>query len=285
MFINGSTAVYGLIGNPVQHTFSPFIHAQLAAACGVNMAYVPYPVCDERRLGEAVAGAYALGIAGLNVTVPYKVSVMEHLAGVDELAHRIGAVNTLVRCEGGYAGYNSDLPGLSRALTADRVDIRDRDVVILGAGGVARAAAFLAGGQARSLYILNRNEDRAEELAYAVNDYTGLRTAKSMSLSSWDTLPDNLIVIQATSVGLSPDDSHAVIEDPAFYSKISVGYDLVFNPCCTRFMTLALEAGARAYNGIRMLVYQAVRSFELWTGLAVSDSCTGNIYRLVEAQI
>lgn len=140
--IGGRTRLCGLIGNPVEHTLSPMIHNTLAAACGCDMAYLPFLV-EKEGLGAAVKGAYALNVLGLNVTVPYKMAVIPYLVSADKLAADVESVNTLVRTKGGYRGYNTDMSGLYRAMQEDKVEIKDRDVVILGAGGVGRAIAFL----------------------------------------------------------------------------------------------------------------------------------------------
>lgn len=140
--LNGHTRTCGLIGNPVAHTRSPLIQNHMARVLGQNLAYLPFPVAHG-DLGAAVRGALALDFLGLNVTVPYKSEVIAHLAQIDPLAERIGAVNTLVRCPGGFKGYNTDMPGLYRAMRQDGVEAAGRDVVILGAGGVARAVAVM----------------------------------------------------------------------------------------------------------------------------------------------
>ena len=128
--IDGNTYICGLIGNPVAHTKSPSIHNFLAEKTGFNLAYGAFPV-DTGRLEKAIPGAFALGIKGLNVTVPYKEEVIPFLSDIDPLAKKIGAVNTLVRCENGYKGFNTDMPGLLRALGRDGVDVNGEDVIIL----------------------------------------------------------------------------------------------------------------------------------------------------------
>ena len=278
--IDGNTYICGLIGNPVAHTKSPAIHNFLAEKTGFNLAYGAFPV-DTGKLETAIPGAFALGIKGLNVTVPYKQDVIPLLSDIDPLAKKIGAVNTLVRTGEGYKGFNTDMPGLLRALTRDGVDIKGEDVIILGAGGVARAAAMmLEEGGASSVTIINRNTDRAEELAGAVNDTCGRSFAHPLPISGIDRLPldSKYIVIQATSVGMHPDIEKAVIEDPEFYKKVKVGYDLIFNPPETKFMKLCKEAGAESYNGSKMLLYQGIIAYEYWTGLSVSDELADECY-------
>ena len=141
MEINGKTYTCGLIGNPVEHTMSPVIHNTLAQKMNLNMVYVPFLV--QQDLAAGVKGAYALNIQGLNVTVPYKSDVIEHLVSIDELAKSIGAVNTLVKTEGGYKGYNTDMTGLYRAMTSYGIKIEGEEIILLGAGGAARAVAYV----------------------------------------------------------------------------------------------------------------------------------------------
>ena len=172
MEINGKTKLMGLIGNPVEHTLSPVIHNTIASCMNENMAYLPFPVKEDLEM--AVKGAYALGVQGMNVTVPYKSAVMPSLVNVDEQAAIIGAVNTLVRVDGGYKGYNTDLPGLYRAMRSDGIELADAKVVILGAGGAARSAAFLcAFHKAKEVYILNRTVQKAALVAEEVKEKTG----------------------------------------------------------------------------------------------------------------
>lgn len=283
--INGHTEIAGVIGNPIGHTLSPAIHNMLAEETGYDLAYAAFPV-GTGRLEKAIEGAFALGIKGLNITVPYKQDVIPLLCDIDPLAAKIGAVNTLVRCESGYKGYNTDMPGLLRAFKRDGVDIKDEDIIVLGAGGVARAVVMLLEENgAKSVMIINRNGDRAEDLAGAVNSIAGRNFARPLSIGSYNMLPgdERYIVIQATSVGMSPDTDKAVIEDPEFYKRVKTGYDLIFNPKVTRFMELCSSAGADSFNGSRMLLYQGIIAYEYWTGMGVSDELADRVYEKVFA--
>ena len=283
--INGHTEIAGVIGNPIGHTLSPAIHNMLAEETGYDLAYAAFPV-GTGRLEKAIEGAFALGIKGLNITVPYKQDVIPLLCDIDPLAAKIGAVNTLVRCEGGYKGYNTDMPGLLRAFKRDGVDIKDEDIIVLGAGGVARAVVMLLEENgAKSVTIINRNGDRAEDLAGAVNSIAGRNFARPLSIGSYNMLPgdERYIVIQATSVGMSPDTDKAVIEDPEFYKRVKTGYDLIFNPKVTHFMELCSSAGADSFNGSRMLLYQGIIAYEYWTGMGVSDKLADRVYEKVFA--
>ena len=280
MIIDGRTRTCGVIGNPVEHTMSPAIHNTLAEAMGENLVYVPFHV-SEGSVAEAVKGAYALNLLGCNVTVPYKSQVIPHLKELDQLAEQIGAVNTLVRTEGGFKGYNTDMPGLYRAMCEDDVRIEGEKVLILGAGGVARAVAMLlVQKDAEEILILNRTLERAERIAEEVNGFAGRKIVKALALDAYKSLPggERCLVIQATSQGMFPNVNDVIIEDPDFYRKVHTGYDLVFNPARTKFMSLVEENGGRAFGGLKMLLYQGIIAYELWTGTQVGGELAEKAY-------
>lgn len=278
--VNGYTRTCGLIGNPVEHTMSPAIHNTLAGQMGQNLVYVPFHV-PSGGVEEAVKGAYALNLLGCNVTVPYKSEVIPFLKELDPLAAQIGAVNTLVRVDGGFKGYNTDMPGLYRAMCEDGVRIEGEKVLVLGAGGVARAVAvLLASKGAEEIIILNRTVEKAQAIAEEVNGFAGKSIVRAMATSEYISLPENerYLVIQATNVGMYPKMDEAVIEEEAFYRKVHTGYDLIFNPAKTRFMSLVEQAGGKAYNGLKMLLYQGVIAYELWTETSVTGELAAESY-------
>ena len=284
--IDGRTRLCGLIGNPVEHTMSPVIHNTLAARCGHNLVYVPFPV-ESGKLEEAVKGAYALNVLGMNVTVPYKSEVIDCLVETDELAAQIGAVNTLVRTQGGYKGYNTDMSGLHRAMKSEGIRIEGEEIILLGAGGAARAVAYLCGAQkAERVYLLNRTADKAERVAAEVNRAYGREMVVPMLLSDYRKLPDGkFLAIQGTSVGLSPHDEDVVIEDSAFYRKIHTGFDLIYKPFTTRFMRLVREAGGEACNGLKMLLYQGIIAYELWNQVEIAEEEAGFLYEKLKREM
>jgi len=271
--IDGRTQICGLIGNPVEHTMSPVIHNTLASHYGHNLAYLPL-LTEPEMLQEAVKGAKAMNFLGCNVTVPFKERVIAYLDEVDGTAAQIGAVNTLVRCESGLKGYNTDMPGLLRAMKSDDVPIEGEKVIILGAGGVARAVAMMLKQEnAAEIIILNRNKEKAVNLA---EEFGGT----GMGLDEIDSLDDcNYIVLQATSVGMYPNCDDLLIRDKNFYEKVKVGYDIIFNPFDTAFMKEVRKAGGRAYNGLKMLLYQGIIAYELWNKMQIEESIALEIYR------
>lgn len=290
--IDARTALCGLIGNPVGHSISPFIHNTLADKLGINLAYTAFKV-DSGEVETAVKGAYALGIKGMNVTVPHKQEVMGALVSVDELAKSIGAVNTLVRVDGGYKGYNTDYLGIKRQLVCDGIDITGREVIILGAGGASRAVTFMcATTGADRVYLLNRSVDKAEQLADDVNTYVGRMCVTAMPLDGYRKLKGykdgsgyKYIVIQTSSKGLYPAVDGTPVEDEAFYDMVEAAADIIFNPSETRFMRMVREHGAKAYNGLEMLLYQGVAAFELWNDLEVPDEMCRELYELMKKEM
>lgn len=289
MEVNGKTHVCGLIGNPVEHTQSPAIHNTLAQDIGIHLIYVPFLV-EKDQLEAAVKGAFALNILGMNVTVPYKNEIIAYLEDIDDLAKKIGAVNTLVRTDRGYKGYNTDITGLLRAMKSDDVTIENEDIIILGAGGVGRAVAYMcAVNGARSVVLLNRDAAKAEVVAAEVNRKLGTNSVKAMALSDYKNvltgLENRYIVIQCTSVGLAPNADNAVIEDGDFYIYIKYGYDLIYTPWKTKFMKLVEAGGGVAYNGLKMLLYQGIDAFELWNHCKISEESALKVYEILRRNV
>ncbi|MBQ8956611.1 MAG: shikimate dehydrogenase [Lachnospiraceae bacterium] len=276
--VNGSTKILGVIGDPIEHTGSPAIHNLLADKLGDNVVYVPFHV-KARRLEEAVEGAYALGIEGLNVTVPHKVEVMQYVTELDDAALEIGAVNTLSRIRGGYKGYNTDFSGFMRELDSVDIQVNGKNVIVLGAGGAAKAVMYaLKRLGASHVYILNRSIEKAESIFGREANTT------IMGFNDWKEIPEGkYICIQCTSVGLSPDDGACVIEDEGFYDLIEAAVDLIYKPKETAFMKKVKAHGGRAYNGLKMLVYQAVSSYEFFMKKEVPEETAEELYRELDS--
>ena len=277
--IKGTTRVCGLIGNPVGHSISPVIHNTLADIMGIDLVYTTFKV-EENQVEAAVKGAYALDILGMNVTVPHKQAVMGSLKEIDPLAEAIGAVNTLARVDGGYKGYNTDILGLARELEEENVCIKDNPVLIIGAGGAARAIAFLCASRgASSITVINRTVEKAQNIAEAVNGYYGIDLVKAVSIDqALDLQGDGYVAIQTTSVGLYPDVDNVLIKDENFYRKVGAGVDIIYNPYTTRFMKILSNQGKPAYNGLKMLLYQGVAAFEIWNNCSVSKDMADRVY-------
>ncbi len=285
MEINGKTKLAGLIGNPVEHTLSPVIHNTIAGCMGENMVYIPLPV--KKDIEAAVKGAYALGIQGLNITVPYKSAVIPYLSDVDSEAAVIGAVNTLVRTEDGFKGYNTDLPGLYRAILSEGIAVEGSRIIIVGAGGAARAAAFMgAFYKAERIVILNRTVQKAVNIAKEVTEKTGFSEIEALSIEEFDKIEGcGYLVLQATKAGLFPKTEETPISDESFFKKAAVVYDLIYTPEETMFMRLSKKQGVKAYNGLKMLLYQGVAAYEMWNHVRVPDKIVQKAYEALQSRI
>jgi len=266
--VNGSTKVYGLIGHPIKHTLSPIIHNTLAKMLKYNMIYVPFDV-PSGGLREALTGAYQLNIQGMNVTVPYKQEVIPFLSKIEGYANQIGAVNTLKRGKDGYIGYNTDAEGLLQSLIQNEIRISGKNIMIIGAGGAARAAAMVTASQnPKQIYIVNRTKEKAEELSKAVSSHYDV----PVQYGSLHSMDNDFIVdlcIQTTSVGLLPGNDQSPITDEAFFSRVQAAVDLIYNPSETLFLKMAKKSGCKTVNGFGMLFFQAIRAFEIWNEITV----------------
>ena len=273
MSISAATRVLGVIGHPVAHSFSPAMHNAAIAALGVDYVYVAFCVAPDRT-GDAVRGMRALGIRGLNVTIPHKLSVMDHLDDVSGEAAAVGAVNTIsLESDGRLVGCNTDVYGLMTALRLTAgLDALPPHAVVLGAGGVARAAVYgLGGAQGVSrITILNRTVERAERLAESLRGITGKPIDVRPTSAMREAFRDAGLVVNATSAGMHPNEQDSPVADEALLHPGLTVYDTVFNPLDTRLMKQARARGARAFGGLDMLVFQGARSFEIWTGLKPS---------------
>lgn len=265
MRINGSTKVYGVIGNPISHSLSPMMQNLYLERTGLDGVYAAFRV-EEEQLGAMISGAAAMHLAGINVTVPHKQKVMDYLKEIDASAKAIGAVNTLVPIKGGFKGYNTDAEGLKRAIQEAGIRIRGQNCILLGAGGAAKAAAYvLAREGAKIIYVLNRSRERAELLAEEINRLFDRKVMIALALTEHDQIPlDAYLAVQTTSAGMYPNVDQAPIEDPAFYQKVRTAVDIVYTPAETRFMKYVKAAGGKAVGGLDMLIYQGLIAFELW---------------------
>lgn len=266
--ITGKTKVYGLIGNPVSQSFSPFIHNKLAQEMCIDMTYVTFPVA-KGDINEAFKGMLALGIQGMNVTVPYKSDIMACIDVVDTEAKTIGAVNTLVYTEEGIKGYNTDWVGLRQSLYNKKIGLKDKKILILGAGGSARATAVMCAKEGASqITIANRTIIKADTIAGIIkNNYSVQVSTAEITKIPDDCNPD--IIFQTTPIGMYPKPGVTPLENKRLLECAEVAVDLIYNPNETLFLTQAKDSGCQIINGLEMLFYQAVKAFELWNDIIV----------------
>lgn len=256
--------VLGIIGHPVAHSLSPFMHNTAAGELGLDFVYTAFDVTPE-ELGRAMDGIRALGIAGLNVTVPHKENVINFLDGLDEEAELIGAVNTIYMRKGKLLGFNTDGIGFMRSLKADGFRPRDKRAAMIGAGGSSRAVgvSLLRAGVSQ-LTVINRTPSRGKELVRRLTPLGSVSFAVSSSPDARAAINESDLVVQTTTLGMRKSDPLPV-RGVEFRNGQYV-CDIIYAPLETRLLKKAKIGGARTINGLGMLLYQGSESFRIWTG-------------------
>ncbi|MDA0867116.1 MAG: shikimate dehydrogenase, partial [Cyanobacteria bacterium] len=266
--ITGRTKVFGIIGDPIEHSLSPPMQNAALHQLGVDGVYVPFRV-DGQQLAAAMAGLGAIGVQGFNVTIPHKQAVMPHLVSLTDSAQAIGAVNTVWRTKQGWAGTNTDVLGFMAPLRAQTVNWARSRVVVLGYGGAARAV--VAGCQqlgCQDIWVVGRSAQKLEQFAQSWQQ-SPLPVALKTGL--WDALGSLLggttLLVNTTPLGMSPrvEDSPVSKGDLAHLPLGAIAYDLIYTPRPTRFLQLAAEGGLTTLDGFEMLVQQGAAALEIWT--------------------
>jgi shikimate dehydrogenase len=230
------------------------MHNHAFAACGLNAVYLAFETND---LDGCLAGMRAFGIRGLSVTLPHKSAVIPYLDEVDELAKKIGAVNTIVNSDGDLIGYNTDALGALTALE-EKSQLSGKNCILVGAGGAARAIGFILTQKGVNLKVVNRTPQRGQALAQLLGcPYLALDDS---------TAADADILIQATSVGMAPGDNACPIPEHVLREDMLV-MDIIYNPIETRLLKIAKSRGCQTINGLGMFVHQGAEQFRLWTGM------------------
>lgn len=257
--------LYALFGCPVHHSLSPHMHNDAFRNMNIAAHYHAFHV-EPEDLKDALNGVRALGISGLNVTIPHKTAVMSLLDDVDPIARRIGAVNTIVNENGRLIGYNTDGPGYVRALEEEiNVDIKEKRILLIGAGGAARGIYFsLADRGAKQIDICNRTVSKAKRLIDECD--VGVSSVAYSLNEAEERLGEYDILINTTSIGMYPN----VEEMPLSLANIKEGTivsDIIYNPLETKWLKEARKRNAIIQNGVGMFVYQGALAFEKWTGI------------------
>jgi len=256
--ISGKTRVVGLFGYPVEHSLSPFMHNAAFAYLNVAYCYVTFPVSPD-LLADAVQSIRALGIKGVNITVPHKERVIPFLDAVSEEVSFIGAVNTIANNNGFLRGYNTDGRGFMESLSEAGIPYDQKRVLIIGAGGACRAVAYYLSQRVEQLRIFDIDEQKRERVVKDLGTFRGNVT----SMEELDTLNDVDIVINATPLGLKDTDPPPL--NTSLLSEPMTVCDLIYRD--TALLRAASEKGCRTLNGLGMLLHQGALAFEIWTGI------------------
>ena len=266
--ISGRTRVLGVIGDPIDHTLSPAMHNAALRALELDAVYLPFHV-RPARLGAAIAGVRALDLLGINVTVPHKQAVMEHLDEISDEATVIGAVNTIALTDGILKGHNTDASGILENLHSEGgLETLPPRVVLLGAGGAGRAIlyALLRQAEVREILLLNRTQSKAQSLARDLDPSGNRVTAGSFDQDHAERLRASGLLINSTAAGMFPQAEVSPLDDGRGLHRDMLVVDIVYKPQRTVLMEQAEKEGARALNGLGMLAHQGARSFAIWTG-------------------
>jgi len=265
--ITGKTNVFGIIGDPVEHSLSPGMHNAAFKELGLDNIYVPFQVKAE-NLEDAILGAQSLGIKGFNVTIPHKKEVINYLDYLDIAAGLIGAVNTIEFGKNGAVGHNTDGIGAVKAIE-EVTPVKNKKVVVLGAGGASRAITFqLLLSGVDNLIIANRTVEKAIELKTDLDEKLDHEVRVSgLDEKLTQEIKDTDILINTTPVGMYPNIHQKPVVNAAMMHQELVVNDIVYNPLKTGLLKEADKAGAKSISGLKMLMYQGVEAFKIWTGI------------------
>lgn len=267
--MDGKTKVIGIFGNPIEYTASPEMHTAAFEKLKINFTYIPFLV-KKSKISSAVESIRFLNIEGVNVTSPFKEAVIPYLDKLTENAQLIGAVNTIKNQNGKLIGHNTDGPGFLESIKESfkKFTPKGKRVVILGAGGAARAiSVILAKKKIKELAIGDVVEHKAKNLAQYIK--TKLKTkTKGMAAHTqqfYDAIQHSDLLINATPIGMQPKTSISPLENISVIHPRQLVCDLIYNPQQTKFLKLAKHLGAKTLNGLGMLLYQGVLAFEIFT--------------------
>ena len=273
MEITGKTRLTGLIGSPVAHSISPQMHNEAFRQLGLDYVYLAFDLGGQ-DLGTAIRGLKSIGIRGFNITMPYKVQMLEFMDELTPAARIAGACNTVIVEDGKMIGHTTDGIGFLRSVSDAGHDICGQKMTILGAGGAAAAIiAQAALDGVSSIDIFRRN--RAESFAETVHFADSVQTQTGCPVHVYDiadltqmksSLSDSAILVNATNIGMAPDlDGCPIPDTKLLHPELIVG-DIIYNPRKTRLYQMAESIGCPVFNGMYMLLFQGAASFECWTG-------------------
>lgn len=267
MMINTGTGVIGLFGHPVEHSLSPFFINFVLKSLDLNFLYLAFDI-EMEHLKEAVNSLKVLKFRGVNVTIPYKRPVMNHLSSIQDDAKVIGAVNCILNLDGFIHGYNTDYHGFIEPLKKRNIEIRDTSACIIGCGGAARSVLYaLVKENVKRIYIVNRTEKNAadfiawskDSLKFDKISYTG--NGQTLSREVPD---DTALIVNTTPIGMFPNINESPLHEDLSFNHTQTVYDLIYNPPMTGLLKKAEADGAVAINGFEMLIIQGLYSLAIW---------------------
>lgn len=262
---------FGIIGTPIEHSLSPRMHSYIADRYGIDMTYDAFDVIPE-KLHETIEKFKDDGASGFNITSPHKIEIMKELDEVRDDAHRMNSVNTIVKKDDKWYGYNTDGDGFCRSLIAEKCEIKDKNILVIGAGGSSRSICYkLAEYGAKSITITARTKEKIHIIGQMVEKYS--------STIFFDEICTNKkydIIINTTPLGMHPHSDKNSCEYMEFVDESTVCCDLIYNPAKTVFLKEAEKNGAKIINGLGMLIFQGILAFEIFNDVKLKQE---EIYR------
>jgi shikimate dehydrogenase len=266
-----NTELIGLIGHPIKHSYSPYIQNYALEEMGIDCIYLAFDVVSE-NLRSSVNSVLTLGLKGINVTLPHKEKIIKYLDELSEEASIIGAVNTVVNDHGKLIGYNTDANGVLETLLPFKDKISGTKVTVIGAGGSARAVIYtlLRYFKPEEINIINRTHQRADTLMNYFSlkmRYDSFHTFELFPPDNVETIKNSRLIINSTTIGMYPEIEDSITDIEDSFNEEQIVFDLIYNPTKTKFLRMAEEQGAKVIGGMTMLISQAAKSFQLWTGV------------------
>lgn len=273
MNIDSDTKLYCLIGNPISKSLSPLIHNCIFEFKSINAKYLAFNIYNSTDLEKAIHGFRAMGVKGFNITIPYKIEIMKYLDEIDEKAKILGAVNTVLNLDGRLIGFNTDGDGFIKSLKDREIDVKDKKVALIGAGGAAHSIAVsLAYEGIKELIIINRNIKNAYNLQNLIESIFTNIHVKSFSLDQEAIIPNNVdLLVNTTPIGMYPNVDDIPIM-PNIFSPKTIFYDIIYKPISTKLILDAKKLGCKTIDGIDMLINQALYSQEIWNNGLFNES-------------
>lgn len=273
MSIDANTKLYCLIGNPISKSLSPMIHNLIFQLNSINARYLAFKIENVNDLEKAVEGIRTLGLHGFNVTIPYKIEVMKYLDEIDEKAKILGAVNTVVNLDGKLKGFNTDGDGFIKSLKDIGVEIKNKRVALIGAGGASRSIAVsLASEGIKELLIINRTLENAYKLKSLVETHFPLINVSCCKMGTERSAPIRIdVMVNTTPIGMYPNINDIPIS-PRSFPKDTLFYDIIYKPRKTKLLLEAEKLGCKTLNGLDMLINQAIYSQKIWANSFLGEN-------------
>lgn len=260
--------LFGLIGEKLGHSISPAIHSKLYKILNMDANYDLFEI-EKENLEINFKALIEKRVKGLNVTIPYKVDIMKYLDEISVEANKIGAVNTICFKNSKVIGHNTDYHGFGRMLEKNNIPVKDKKIVVLGAGGAAKAVIqYFIDNNAKDILLVSRNKERASE---------AFKDVKIIDYSELKALQQGDVIVNCTPCGMYPKIENSPVDENCI-GEFSSAVDLIYNPKETLFLKYAREKGIKAVNGLYMLVGQAIAAEELWNDITIDEAVVDKIY-------